>query len=97
MSPAPTLNGQIIGQTERATRALLDRLLAETDTSFDTWVTLKFVGDNGDVPADALVRAGNPTKVAVDLLLEFERALSKHRNEVARLSRWTFPALGGWS
>jgi hypothetical protein len=56
MSEAPVLNGQVIGQTERATRALLDVLLAETDTPFDTWVSLKFVGDNGDVSADALVQ-----------------------------------------
>ncbi len=56
MTQAPTLNGQIIGQTERATRALLDVLLVETDTPFDTWVTLKFVGDNREVPAGALVQ-----------------------------------------
>jgi hypothetical protein len=31
MSDTPTLNGQVIGQTERATRAVLDSLLAETD------------------------------------------------------------------
>lgn len=35
-----TLNGQIIGQAERATRAVLDSYLAETGTTFVPWVTL---------------------------------------------------------
>jgi hypothetical protein len=34
------LNGQIIGQAERTTRAVLDRLLATTGTSFEQWVAL---------------------------------------------------------
>jgi hypothetical protein len=45
MSQAPPLNGQIIGQTERATRALLDGLLARTDTRFDVWVSLNLVAN----------------------------------------------------
>ena len=55
MSEAPTLNGQVIGQTERATLALLDALLAETGTSFESWVTLNLLGTDGDVPTDVLV------------------------------------------
>jgi hypothetical protein len=66
MAQAPTLNGQVIGQTERATRALLDVLLTETDTPFDTWITLKFVGDNGDVSADALVHQLSVGRVISD-------------------------------
>lgn len=40
MSDTPTLTGQDIGQAERATRAVFDRFLAETGTTFDQWVTL---------------------------------------------------------
>jgi hypothetical protein len=40
MSDTPTLTGQDIGQAERATRAVFDRFLAETATTFDQWVTL---------------------------------------------------------
>jgi hypothetical protein len=36
----PTLNGQLIGQAERVTRALLDRLLADTGITFTQWVAL---------------------------------------------------------
>lgn len=41
---APTLNGQVIGQAERSTRAVLERLLADTDTPFHQWVTLNLLG-----------------------------------------------------
>ncbi|WP_426571076.1 MarR family transcriptional regulator [Aquihabitans sp. McL0605] len=54
--PAPTLNGFIIGQAERATRALLDRLLDEVDTPFETWVVLNLLGQAGGTsPSDALI------------------------------------------
>jgi hypothetical protein len=55
MSQAPTLNGQVIGQTERATRALLDVLLAETDTAFQSWVSLNLIATNGEMATDALI------------------------------------------
>ena len=55
MSQAPTLNGQVIGQTERATHALLDVLLSETDTAFDTWVSLNLLAVNGEMALDALI------------------------------------------
>ena len=42
--PAPSLTGQDIGQAEKATRAVLDRLLAETGTSFNGWVILNDLG-----------------------------------------------------
>ncbi|MDG6109025.1 hypothetical protein Daura_50270 [Dactylosporangium aurantiacum] len=45
MSTAPTtLNGRIIGQAERSTRAVLDRLLARTGTPFEQWVALNLTG-----------------------------------------------------
>jgi DNA-binding MarR family transcriptional regulator len=40
MSDTPTLTGQDIGQAERATRALLDAVLAETQTTFHQSVVL---------------------------------------------------------
>ena len=36
MTQPATLNGQVIGQAERATRAVLEVLLAETDTTSPT-------------------------------------------------------------
>jgi DNA-binding MarR family transcriptional regulator len=41
MADEPTLNGQILGQAERAARACLDRLLADHDTNFDQWIALR--------------------------------------------------------
>jgi hypothetical protein len=55
MSDAPALNGQVIGQTERATRAVLDVLLAETATPFPQWVVLNVLADAGELSSDALV------------------------------------------
>jgi hypothetical protein len=48
------LNGQVIGQAERATRALLDRLLAGTGTSFEQWVALNLTATSGPVSAAEL-------------------------------------------
>ena len=47
MTHTPTLTGQDIGQAEKATRAVLDRLLAETRTEFHGWVILNVLGTNG--------------------------------------------------
>ncbi|MEO8267648.1 MAG: hypothetical protein ABI706_19265 [Ilumatobacteraceae bacterium] len=44
MTQPATLNGQVIGQAERTTRAVLEVLLAETDTAFTNWVALNLVG-----------------------------------------------------
>jgi hypothetical protein len=48
------LNGQVIGQAERATRAVLDRLLARYDTPFEQWVALNLTAGSGPVPAGEL-------------------------------------------
>ena len=55
MTQAPTLNGQVIGQAERATRAVLDVLLAETNTPFVNWVALNLTAAQGEIPVGALV------------------------------------------
>lgn len=51
-----TLNGQVIGQAERATRAVLDRLLERVDTPFEQWVALNLTATSG--PLDPAELAG---------------------------------------
>ena len=54
--PIPSLNGRIIGQTERATRAVLERLLAEHSTPFETSVAINLLdAAGGSEDADALI------------------------------------------
>jgi hypothetical protein len=55
MTPAPPLNGQVIGQAERATRAVLDVLLATENTPFVNWVTLNLTATQGETKTEALV------------------------------------------
>ncbi|NUR47287.1 MAG: winged helix DNA-binding protein [Hamadaea sp.] len=49
-----TLTTQVIGQTEKALNAILDRLLAGTDITEPQWVTLTLTVVSGGLPADAL-------------------------------------------
>jgi DNA-binding MarR family transcriptional regulator len=42
-TPTPTLTGQVIGQTERAIRALLDLVLTENEIAFESWVGIRLV------------------------------------------------------
>jgi DNA-binding MarR family transcriptional regulator len=57
VSPAPTLTGRDLGQAERATRAVLDRLLAQSGLAFLQWVALGLLEDAGpDLERDGLVR-----------------------------------------
>jgi hypothetical protein len=52
----PTLNGQLIGQAQLATRAVLDQLLAETGTPFVQWVVLNVLATSGGtLPRSELV------------------------------------------
>ena len=55
MTQAPSLNGQVIGQAERATRALLDVLLAAENTPFVNWVSLNLLGTLGKTTPESLV------------------------------------------
>ena len=52
--PTPTLNGQVLGEAERATRAVLDRVLARDGLTFHDWVVLNITGA-GPVERDRLV------------------------------------------
>ena len=70
-TPAPqaTLNGQVIGQAERSTRAVLDRLLAEARTPFHQWVALNVIGTQGAQTAASLVE-----QLATGLLIDHSAA-----------------------
>ena len=54
MTDTTTLTGQDIGQAERATRAVLDALLADAGTPFEQWVALRLL-DAGPVSRSAVV------------------------------------------
>jgi hypothetical protein len=57
MSATPTLNGQVIGQAQYATRAVLDEFLARNDTTFHQWIALNVTGlAGGSIGRDQLVR-----------------------------------------
>ena len=47
MPDTPPLTGQHIGEAENAIRAVLDALLAETETTFHQWVALRVLADSG--------------------------------------------------
>lgn len=77
MTDTPTLNGQIIGQAERATRAVLDVLLAETGTDFVEWVTLNVLHGSGASAdaSDLVARVGSGLKIDGSVALESLRSL----------------------
>lgn len=52
-----TLNGQVIGQAESATRAVLDRLLATANVTFHQWVGLNLIeAAGGSIEPDRFVQ-----------------------------------------
>jgi hypothetical protein len=56
MSTTPTLNGQVLGQAERATRAVLDRMLERHGQTFHEWVAVnRTAGAGGTVHKGALI------------------------------------------
>jgi hypothetical protein len=63
MTSAPTLNGQVLGQAERATRAVLEALLAETGTPFVQWVALNLAAQ-----AEAAQRETTPDELIGQLV-----------------------------
>jgi hypothetical protein len=55
-TPSPTsLNGQILGQAGNATRALLNRLLAESQTPVNGWIALNLANSLGGTAARAVL------------------------------------------
>jgi hypothetical protein len=57
MSTTPTLNGQVLGQAERATRAVLDRMLERHGLGFHEWVAVNRTAttEGGTIHKGALV------------------------------------------
>ncbi len=84
MTTAPTLTGQDIGQAEKATRAVLDSLLARTGTTFHRWVALNLTATGGGrMERDAVVR-----RMAFGLKIE-EAAASAAVGELVELGLTT--------
>ncbi|MEU6014208.1 hypothetical protein ABZ826_09135 [Streptomyces sp. NPDC047515] len=70
MSATPSVNGQIIGQAHYATRAVLERLLATTGTTFHQSVALNATADHGA----AKERAGLVDRMTGTLKIDAEVA-----------------------
>jgi DNA-binding MarR family transcriptional regulator len=72
-----TFTPQIIGQTEKALNAILDRHLANTGVSEPQWVTLTLaVMSGGSIPRDVLLgRVAHALKVSDDVALRHVAAL----------------------
>jgi DNA-binding MarR family transcriptional regulator len=79
MTTTPTLSGLVIGQAERATRAVLDSVLATSGTTFEQWVALRSLHVAGGhlAESDLLERMagglrvqGAPATQAIDQLVE---------------------------
>jgi hypothetical protein len=62
------LSGQEIALAANATRALLDSLLAETETTFHRWVILNFAGSGGGSVARDAVVARMQSALKVDVM-----------------------------
>jgi DNA-binding MarR family transcriptional regulator len=73
----PTFNAQLLGQTEKAANAILDRLLAEPGITEPQWVTLSLAIMSGGTPAldDLRASVAGALKVADDDALALIRAL----------------------
>ena len=71
-----TLNGRVIGQAERATRAVLDRLLARSGTPFEQWVAVNLTATEAPTRDGLVARlaAGLRTDAAADIVTDAERA-----------------------
>jgi hypothetical protein len=64
-TPAPTLNGLVIGQAERTTRAVLDRHLAGEGRDFHEWVVLNLLHAAGGTDDEAVLVATAGTRLRV--------------------------------
>lgn len=56
MTERPPVNGQVIGEAERAILPLLQIVLGEVETSFETWVTLNAIASAEEPAREALLR-----------------------------------------
>ncbi|GAA1824161.1 hypothetical protein GCM10009682_50530 [Luedemannella flava] len=67
MSTTPTLNGQILGEAAHATRAVLERVLAPTSTTFHESVVLNGTAQAGGAVPRAAIVARMMGAVKIDL------------------------------
>jgi DNA-binding MarR family transcriptional regulator len=72
MPEAPPLTGQHIGETENAIRAVLDALLAESETTFHQWVALRVLAatDSGLEREQLVARMTSGLKVEPPSVLD---------------------------
>ncbi|MET7699235.1 MarR family transcriptional regulator [Streptomyces sp. NPDC005485] len=89
VTPAPSVNGQVIGLAHYASRALLEAVLARTGTSFNESVALRAVADNGGTVERAwlVARLTGALKIA-------ESAASETVDEMAERKTLDTPAAG---
>ncbi|MEU8675311.1 hypothetical protein [Streptomyces sp. NPDC048560] len=66
MSSTPTVNGQIIGQAHYATRAVLERLLAESGTTFHQCVALNATAGEGGTTGRTALAARMTDTLKID-------------------------------
>lgn len=62
----PVLTGQIIGQAQYATRAVLDELLARHSITFYEWIVLNVTGTNGGAVDEDTVVGRMTTSLHID-------------------------------
>jgi hypothetical protein len=74
------LSGQEIALAANATRALLDSLLAETETTFHRWVILNFAGSGGGSVARDAVVARMQSALKVDVATASARSRRSSRS-----------------
>ena len=61
-----TLNGQVIGEAQRAVQVLLDQLLSRTGTTFHHWVALNSIASQGGSATREQIEARMTTGLQID-------------------------------
>jgi DNA-binding MarR family transcriptional regulator len=61
-----TLNGQVIGDAQRAVKVLLDQLLSRTGTTFDQWVALNLIASQGGTASEEVIEARMTDGLQID-------------------------------
>jgi DNA-binding MarR family transcriptional regulator len=93
MATTPTLNPQVIGQTERALGALMNHVLAATDGTFHQWVALNLAtAAGGTIDRDQLLsrmtsalKIDHATALAAIAELTAAQLLADRPSEAARV------------
>jgi MarR family len=61
-----TLNGQVIGEAQRAVQILLDQLLSRTGTTFHQWVALNAIASQGGTATQEQIEARMTAGLQID-------------------------------